>query len=189
MRFIQMNRDYLEGEYMESLIEKEENNWTSKKELAEICKCSTRVLEQIVADLSCEIDFASQNHIKKGGYHNSEVFYDDYLVKLIQAKLKKNGLSQGKQIETVKQSNMQDMEVGMAANAVMASGSIEAAEQFAQLLISRTKAVAETKRLQAANTQLLIENSKLKEAVCDAYNEGYAKGRCKINYMYGYDIY
>ena len=84
---------------MESLIEKEESNWTSKKELAEICKCSTRVLEQIVADLSCEIDFASQIHIKKGGYHNSEVFYDDYLVKLIKAKLKKNGLSQGKQIE------------------------------------------------------------------------------------------
>ena len=66
-------------------------------------------------------------------------------------------------METVKQSNMQDMEVGMAANAVMASGSIEAAEQFAQLLISRTKAVAETKRLQAANAQLLIENDKLKE--------------------------
>ena len=51
---------------MESLIEKEESNWTSKKELAEICKCSTRVFEQIVADLSCEIDFASQIHIKKG---------------------------------------------------------------------------------------------------------------------------
>lgn len=51
---------------MESLIEKEESNWTSKKELAEICKCSTRVLEQIVADLSCEIGFASQIHIKKG---------------------------------------------------------------------------------------------------------------------------
>ena len=51
---------------MESLIEKEESNWTRKKELAEICKCSTRVLEQIVADLSCEIDFASQIHIKKG---------------------------------------------------------------------------------------------------------------------------
>lgn len=83
-------------------------------------------------------------------------------------------------METVKQSNMQDMEVGMAANAVMASGSIEAAEQFAQLLISRTRAVAETKRLQAANTQLLIENSKLKEAVCDAYNEVMKKVDVKL---------
>ena len=188
MRF-EMNRDYLTGEYMESLIEKEENNWTSKKELAEICKCDVKTLERIVTELNYDIDVAIQNHMKKGGYHNLETYYDDYLVKLIQAKLKKNGLSQGKQIETVKQSNMEDMEVGMAANAVMASGSIEAAEQFAQLLISRTRAVAETKRLQAANTQLLIENDKLRHAVCDAYNEGYEKGRCKINYMYGYDIY
>lgn len=83
-------------------------------------------------------------------------------------------------METVKQSNMQDMEVGMAANAVMASGSIEAAEQFAQLLISRTKAVAETKRLQAANAQLLIENSKLRHAVCDAYNEAIKKVDVKL---------
>lgn len=192
MRFLQMNRDYLKGEYMESLIEKEENNWTSKKELAEICSCDVKTLERIITDLNCDSSFAIQNHIKKGGYHNLETYYDDYLVKLIQAKLKQNAINAGGQKTSgsiIKQSNMEDMEVGMAANAVMASGSIEAAEQFAQLLISRTKAVAETKRLQAANTQLLIENSKLKEAVCDAYNEGYAKGRCKINYMYGYDIY
>ena len=69
---------------MKELIKKEETkNWMSKQELAEICKCSTRVLEQIVADLSCETDFATQNHMKKGGYHNSEVFYDDYLVKVV----------------------------------------------------------------------------------------------------------
>ena len=140
---------------MESLIEKEENNWTSKKELAEICNCDVRTITNIVDDLSKENDFLTQSHIKKGGYHNSEVFYDDYLVKLIQAKLKKNGLSQGKQIETVKQSNMQDMEVGMAANAVMASGSIEAAEQFAQLLISRTEAIAKSKQLETENQQLV----------------------------------
>ena len=72
---------------------------------------------------------------------------------------------------------------------VNVSVSIEAAEQFAQLLISRTRSVAEIKRLQAANAQLLIENDKLRHAVCDAYNDGYEKGRCKINYMYGYDIY
>ena len=180
---------------MVNLIEepaKAERNWISKKELAEICSCDVKTLERIITDLNCETTVAIQNHIKKGGYHNLETYYDDYLVKLIQAKLKQNAINAGGQKTSgsiIKQSNMQDMEVGMAANAVMASGSIEAAEQFAQLLISRTKAVAETKRLQAANTQLLIENSKLKEAVCDAYNEGYAKGRCKINYMYGYDIY
>ena len=58
---------------------KAEQNWISKKELMNICKCSDKTLEQIIADLSIETDFDTQNHIKKGGYHNSEVFYDDCL--------------------------------------------------------------------------------------------------------------
>ena len=33
--------------------------------IIEICKCSLRVLEQIVADLNSETDFATQSHIKK----------------------------------------------------------------------------------------------------------------------------
>lgn len=65
MRF-EMNRDYLTGEYIESLIEKEENNWTSKKELAEICKCDVKTLERIVTELNYDIDVAIQNHMKKG---------------------------------------------------------------------------------------------------------------------------
>lgn len=48
---------------MESLIEKEENNWTSKKELAEICKCDVKTLERIITDLNCDSSFAIQNHI------------------------------------------------------------------------------------------------------------------------------
>ena len=81
---------------------KNEADWMSKKELMEFCKCSARVLEQIVADLSSETGFATQSHIKKGGYHNSEVFYDGYLVKLIQAKLLSNQTNQGKTSDTIK---------------------------------------------------------------------------------------
>ena len=78
-------------------------DWMSKKELAEFCKCSLRVLEQIVADLSCEVNLAIQTHIKKGGYHNSEVFYDGYLVKLIRSKLLNNQANQGKTSDTIKE--------------------------------------------------------------------------------------
>ena len=52
--------------------------------------------------MSCEVNFDTQSHIKKGGYHNSEVFYDDYLVKLIQAKLLSNQSNQGKTSDTIK---------------------------------------------------------------------------------------
>ena len=48
----------------------------------EICKCSKDSLERIIADLNCRTDAAIQNHMKKGGYHNLETYYDDYLVKL-----------------------------------------------------------------------------------------------------------
>lgn len=60
-----------------------------KKDQAEICKCDVRTITNIVESLNKETTFLTQNHIKKGGYHNSEVFYDDYLVKLIQTKPKR----------------------------------------------------------------------------------------------------
>ena len=78
---------------------KAEQNWTSKQELMDICKCGKDSLERIIADLSCRRPADTQNHIKKGGYHNSEVFYDDYLVKLIQAKLLSNQANQGNNSE------------------------------------------------------------------------------------------
>ena len=64
---------------------KAEQNWISKKELMNICKCSDKTLERIISNFRIEVNFDSKSHIKKGGYHNSEVFYDDYLVRLIQA--------------------------------------------------------------------------------------------------------
>ena len=78
------------------------NDWMSKKELMDFCKCSKTTLEQIINDLSCQTGLATQTHIKKGGYHNSEVFYDGYLVKLIQAKLLSNQTNQGNSSDTIK---------------------------------------------------------------------------------------
>ena len=65
-------------------IKEETKDWISKKELMDICKCSDKTLEQIISKLISKGSLATQNHIKKGGYHNLEVFYDGELVKLIQ---------------------------------------------------------------------------------------------------------
>ena len=78
------------------------NDWMSKKELMEFCKCSKKSFERVIADLNCDSTVLIQSHIKKGGYHNSEVFYDGYLVKLIQAKLLSNQANQGKTSNTIK---------------------------------------------------------------------------------------
>ena len=88
---------------MKNLVKKEENNnWTSKKELMNNLQISSDTIEQIISDLSCRRPADTQNHIKKGGYHNSEVFYDDYLVKLIQSKLLSNKANQGNSSDTIK---------------------------------------------------------------------------------------
>lgn len=89
-------------EQVKDVVENYEDSWTSKKELMEICKCSNDSLERVISDLTSRIGAATKSHIKKGGYHNSEVFYDDYLVKLIQAKLLSNQINQGKTSDTIK---------------------------------------------------------------------------------------
>ena len=99
-----------------NIINKAENsNWLSKKELMEICKCSKKSFERVIADFNCDNTVLIQTHIKKGGYHNSEVFYDGYLVKLIQTKLKKNAMNAGGQRtegSIIKQDNQQDLFIG-----------------------------------------------------------------------------
>ena len=84
------------------IVKTGETNWMSKKELMDFCKCSKTTIEQIISSLNSQIDLAIQSHIKKGGYHNLETYYDDYLVKLIQAKLLSNQANQGKTSDTIK---------------------------------------------------------------------------------------
>ena len=89
---------------------KAEQNWMSKQELMDICKCSKTTLEQIINDFSSQVNLATQNHIKKGGYHNSEVFYDDYLVNMITAELAKHNTNQNTGV-IQKQMSMEVLEI------------------------------------------------------------------------------
>ena len=146
----------------ENIINKVENsNWMSKKELAEFCKCSLRVLEQIVAKLNSETGFAIQNHIKNGGYHNLETFYDDYLVKLIQAKLMKNQANQGRSSQVVKQATTDNLELGALAHVALTNR--EAWEQFKALGDAKLETEEKLKLEQQQNKQLVEENNYLKK--------------------------
>ena len=64
---------------------------------------SNKLASKFVADFSSQVNLATKNHIKKGGYRNLEVFYDDYLVRLIQAKLLSNQTNQGNSSDTIKE--------------------------------------------------------------------------------------
>lgn len=139
---------------MEVLEIKEEKNWTSKKELMEICKCSNDSLERVIADLTCRNDAATQNHIKKGGYHNSEVFYDDYLVKLIQAKLLSNQANQGRASNTIKEATTQAVEKDLVITEVIKSGNQEAFDQLMRQYKLAFDTAQENKRLLEQTKQM-----------------------------------
>lgn len=98
---------------MLELVKKENNNnWTSKKELMNNLQISSDTIEQIISDLSCRRPADTQIHIKKGGYHNSEVIYDDYLVNMITAELSKHNTNQNTGV-IQKQMNTEAKEQGI----------------------------------------------------------------------------
>ena len=99
----------------------------------------------------CRIDPTTKNCIT--GPHNTK-YYHPKVEEAFQTWLMNNQTNQGRASATIKEATMENLEIGAAANYVMSSGSIEAAQQFAQLLISRTEAIAKSKQLEAKNQQL-----------------------------------
>ena len=134
------------GNSMNDLI-KDEYKY-SKEDICGICKCDIRTFESFAPQSVSERDF-----ISVGSSHKK--MYTETVLQKFQAWLMKNQANQGKSSEVVKQATMDNLEIGVAANYVMSSGSIEAAQQFAQLLISRTEAIAKSKQLESENKQLV----------------------------------
>lgn len=163
-------------------------NWTSKKELMSGLQISPDTLEKIIGELTNRRPADTQTHMKKGGYHNSEVLYDDYLVNTITAELAKHNTNQNTGV-IQKQMIYSAKEQGILLNAVANSGDIKAAKALCDLIMEKTQIAAENKQLQETNKQLRLENKHLREEAYNAYNEGFEEGRYRLNYMYRYDIY
>ena len=126
----------------------------------EICKCGKTTVEQIINDLNSTTSRAIQSHIKKSGYHNLEVFYDDYLVKLIQTKLKQNAINAGGQRtegSVIKQDNQQDLFIGCVATKGTPAEKRSLAEHL-MVMADQQELLEQTKQ---HNQQLLIENNNL----------------------------
>ena len=120
----------------------------TKEDICSVCNCSSRTFESFAPQLLSERDFISvgSNHKK---------IYTEQVLQKFQTWLMKNQANQGRASDTIKEATMDNLEIGVAANYVMSSGSIEAAQQFAQLLISRTEAIAKSKQLESENQQLV----------------------------------
>ena len=135
---------------------KAEQNWMSKQELAEICNCDVRTITNIVDDLNKENDFLIQNHMKKGGYRNLEVFYDDYLVKLIQAKLLSNQANQGNSSDQVKE---------LVAAAVKNELTKTLTKEELRIELARNKTLQLQSKAQIESSKAQIESSKAQKQI------------------------
>lgn len=92
--------------------------------------------------------------MKKGGYHNSEVFYDDYLVKLIQSKLLSNQANQGRTSATIKEATTQAVEKDLVFTEVIKSGNVEAFNQLMNQYKLAFDTAQENKRLLEQTKQM-----------------------------------
>ena len=123
----------------------------SKEDICSICNVDEKTFRRFFEEV--RLDSAVQSGITTLA-HNKKMYTEQVLQKF-QLWLMKNQTNQGKSSEVVKQATMDNLEIGVAANYVISSGSIEAAQQFAQLLISRTEAIAKSKQLESENQQLV----------------------------------
>ena len=162
----------------------------TKEDICSICnvdeKTFRRFFEEVRLDIGVQSGITTLAHNKK--------MYTEQVLHKFQAWLMKNQANQGRSSEVVKQATMDNLEIGVAANYVMSSGSIEAAQQFAQLLISRTEAIAKSKQLETENQQLVhaLEYDEIKDwkpwnKLKNDWKQYFEMLRHKINYTKLFD--
>ena len=162
----------------------------TKEDICSICnvdeKTFRRFFEEVRLDIGVQSGITSSAHNKK--------MYTEQVLQKFQAWLMKNQANQGKASDTIKQATMDNLEIGVAANYVISSGSIEAAQQFAQLLISRTEAIAKSKQLESENQQLVhaLEYDEVKDwkpwnKLKNDWKQYFEMLRHKINYIKLFD--
>ena len=159
----------------------------TKEDICSICNVGHAAFERFATSSVGDRDF-----ISVGSSHKK--MYTEQVLQKFQAWLMKNQANQGRSSEVVKQATMDNLEIGVAANYVMSSGSIEAAQQFAQLLISRTEAIAKSKQLESENQQLVhaLEYDEVKDwkpwnKLKNDWKQYFEMLRHKINYTKLFD--
>ena len=121
----------------------DKKNWTSKRKLIMNLQIdlliTSDIIEQIISDLSCRWPEDIKSHIKKGGFHNLETYYDDFLVAVITDKVKHNT---NQKTDTIKK----DKEQGILLNTVINSGNLKAAKELCDLIMAKAEIQAEIKK-------------------------------------------
>ena len=130
-------------------------NWTSKTELMINLDINSDTIDQIISEFSIHLLFqVVLNGIKKGGYHNLETYYDDFLVAVIKAKAK---YYTNQNTNATKEAK----ELGNLLNTVINSGDLKAARNLCDLIMEKIQIQSENKKMSEQTKQIDKEIERL----------------------------
>lgn len=132
---------------------KEQGNWYSLEELSQITGYTPDYIRKEVFSSMGEIP---QAHSKLGGYHNSQKFYDEYILKAIKAyQLKAHGnMVNAEQANQTTANILSKAEQMMDLQTIAESGNVDAMKQFMNRMVAYTQIQAENKRLLEQTKQM-----------------------------------
>ena len=122
-------------------------NWTSETKLMLDLGINLDIdldtFNKIIHDFSIRWPEEFQNGTKKGGFHNLDTYYDDFLVAVITAKAKDIATNQDT-----------DATQAILLNAIICSGNLKAAKELCDLIMKRTEIQAELKKMSEQTKQI-----------------------------------
>ena len=131
-----------------------EEKWYSLEELSQITGYGKDKLNHLLTEVS--FVKMSKAHSKVGGYHNSQKFYDEYILKAIKAyQLKAHGnMINSEQANQTTANILSKAEQMMDLQTIAESGNVDAMKQFMNRMVAYTQIQAENKRLLEQTKQM-----------------------------------
>jgi hypothetical protein len=146
-----------------------EAGWMTAKEIYEaagVCRDTFNEFLSVVRkaasekpNSSCRIDPTTEKCIT--GAHNVK-YYHPKVMKAFQLYLMRNQTNQGKSSQVVKETAKQSLEFGLTAKVVIGSGDVEAANEFAKLIVQATQNQKDLLEQQQQNQKLKLENQTMR---------------------------
>lgn len=154
---------------MRELININEANWKTAKEIYTDADSSKRTWENFKKETNSAIDDTVKMNLKTGD--RNVKYYSPEVEKQFQLWLMRNQVNQGRTSQTVKQATMDNLAIGISLQVIIDSGNEEAFDEYVgmardSLLAKRNLKLeqAKTHQLQLENQQLVEENDYLKKA-------------------------
>ena len=132
----------------------EEQKWYSLEELSQITGYGKDKINHLLTETSFVQMY--KTHSKLGGYHNTQKFYDEYILKAIKAYQLKahNNMLNAEQANQATANILSKADQMMDLQVIADSGNVDAMKQFMSRMVAYTEAKSVAKQLLEQNYQL-----------------------------------